>query len=207
MTFARKSYLSNIQNIKISDSENSSSWRVLRYFAAVLVFSASLTLSAHAQIPPASQFLPEGFQVVTEINRANLVHIEAKKSNSNFPKPHMDRGIVLAINWNPNPGATRILEMVASQPQDSSTEIVGVARDEPVGKLQHKSGVLEWRKIITPWVGSGDAPDLVTLNGSWIGVFSDGLLGISISNFTGSKEQALIMMDSVLEHVTRFRRR
>lgn len=207
MTFVRKSHLPDIQNSKISDSENSSSWRVIRYFAAVLVFCASLTLSAHAQLPPSSQLLPEGFQVVTEVNQANLVHIEAKKPNSNFPKPHMDQGIVLAINWNPNPGASRIVEMVARQPQDSSVETVGVTRDEPAGKVQHKGGVLEWRKIITPWVGSGDAPDLVTLNGSWIGVFSNGLLGISISNFAGSKEQALAMINRVIEDITKFRQR
>ena len=105
MNLACKLYLPNIQKDKISDRENSCSWRFIKDLAVVSAFCTSLTLSDYAQIPPASQLPQGGFQVVTEINRADMVHIEAKKPNSDFPKAHIGHGIVLAINWSPNPGA------------------------------------------------------------------------------------------------------
>jgi len=81
----------------------------------------------------------------------------------------------------------------------------GITRKEPAGKSRYRGGILTWRKVIIPWVGSGNAPGLVTWRGSWVGTGFDGLLGASISNFVGSKEEAFTLIDGVIDKITKKR--
>lgn len=167
----------------------------------VPMFYMSTAIVAAAQLPPAAQVLPAGFKVIAERNLGGSSMIEATKPNENFSKPHMDQGIRLGVSWISNPMAATTLEMMAKQSEEPAGQTMGMTREEPAGKQRYRGGVLTWRKVITPWVGSGNGPDLVTWSGSWVGAGSGGLLGVSISNFVGSKEAALGLIDGVLDKI------
>jgi hypothetical protein len=156
---------------------------------------------AFAQLPPAAQVVPPDFKVTVERNLGGAIMIEATKPNAGFPKAHMDQGIRLGVSWMPNPMAATTVDMLAKQPEDPAGQSMGVTRSEPAGKQRYRGGVLTWRKITTPWVGSGDAPDLVTWDGSWVGAGSGGLIGVSVGFFVGSKEAALALIDGVLDKI------
>jgi hypothetical protein len=168
-----------------------------------LAWWLGLTAASQAQAPAFSKMLPEGFTVVTERNQAHLVLVEATKSNANFPKPHSDQGIVIGITWSPNPAASTVVKTLAGQPEDPVGPATGVTREEPSGRMPYRNGVLTWRKAITPWVGTGEAPDLITWRGAWVGVAFKGLLGIGVSNFFGSREQAQALIDGIIEKVNK----
>jgi len=167
-----------------------------------LMFCIGATMATAAQIPPAAQVLPAGFKVVSEMNQPSMIMFEGSKPNVNFPKNHMDQGIRLGASWMANPMAATSLDMIAKQPEEPGGQVVGSAtREEPAGKSPYRGGVLTWRKVIIPWIGGGSAPDLVTWRGSWVGAGSGGLLGVSISNFVGSKEEALSLITGVIDKI------
>ena len=163
-----------------------------------------VTVAAHAQLPPSAEVLPSGFKVDTERNMGgSMMIISAKKPNENFPKSHMDQGIGLEISWTKNPMAEKLVDMLVKQPEDPAGRSPGsVTREEPCGRKSYSGGVLSCRKVITPWVGGGSAPDLVTWRISWVGKGKDGLVSISINNFCGSKETAIGWIDKIIPKIT-----
>ncbi|HQG92358.1 MAG TPA: hypothetical protein PLN27_11850 [Acidobacteriota bacterium] len=171
-------------------------------FLNCLMFSLLSTV-AWAQLPPSAQVLPAGFKLVDERNLGGTMIIQATKPNENFPKPHMDQGIQLEIMWQNNPAVDQILEILASQPEDPGGQLPGSAtRDEPCGKERYRGGILKCRKSITPWIGGGSGPDLVTWSIGWAGKGLNGLVGVNVHSFYGSKETAMGWIDSVIPKIT-----
>ena len=105
----------------------------------LLIASALLCLSAAAwaQLPPAAEVVPAGFQVTLERDLGGSKVIEATKPNENFPKPHMDQGITLQITWQNNPAADMIVKMLAQQPEEPAGQVPGLG--DPGGALRHPS--------------------------------------------------------------------
>jgi hypothetical protein len=169
--------------------------------AAAACAAESLTAG---KLPPAAQVLPAGFTVVTERDLGGSIIIEGTRANADVPKPHADLGITASCSWSASPMGGRILEMLAQQPEEPAGKIVGsVTREEPAGKLKYKDGVLTWRKVITPWVGSGSGPELVCYRGGWVTFHSGGLLSVGVNNFAGTKEGALALIDEMIQRVVR----
>jgi hypothetical protein len=175
---------------------------------SVPIFTTLLLLSTatFAQLPPAVEVLPAGFKLTEEVNLGASIIIRGTKANENFPKPHMDQGIQIEITWMRNPAADQILEMVVKQPEDPAGRNPGSAtREEPCGVERYRGGVLRCRKVITPWIGGGSGPDLVTWRLGWTGKGPDGLVGVGVNNFVGSKETALAWIDAIIPKITKTR--
>jgi hypothetical protein len=164
-----------------------------------VVSGAAESLTA-GKLPPAAKLLPAGFAVQTERDLGGSIVIEGTRANANVPKPHADLGITASCSWSANPMAERMVEMLAQQPEEPATKAPGsVTREEPAGVVKYKNGVLKWRKVITPWVGSGEGPELVAYRGGWVGAASGGLLSIGVNNFVGSKEGALALIEEMIQ--------
>ncbi len=175
-------------------------WTVPLAIASLLVLSTT----ALAQLPPAAALLPAGFTVTGERNLGGSIFISATKPNENFPKPHMDQGISLEITWMASPMADMILDMAAKQPEDPARQIPGSAtREEPCGVVRYRDGVLKCRKVIIPWIGGGSGPDLMTWRIGWTGKWQDGLVGIGVNNFFGSKDAAMAWIDEIIPKITK----
>jgi hypothetical protein len=168
--------------------------------SAFLCFSAA----AWAQLPPAPDVVPAGFQVTLERDLGGTKIIEATKPNENFPKPHMDQGITLQITWQNNPAAEMIVKMLAQQPEEPAGKVPGSAtREEPCGVQSYRDGVLVCRKVIIPWIGGGSGPELVTWRISWTGKGQNGLVGVNFNNFHGGKETAMAWIDAIIPKITK----
>lgn len=163
---------------------------------AVIVFGAP---AANAQVPAAASVMPAGFKIVSDQKMGEAIIAEGRKPNDACPKPHSDPEIHIGYSWRPNPAAEQTVAMLARVPEEPAGTSMGVTRSEPAGKLAYRGGVLIWRKYITPWVGAGRAPDLVLIDGSWVGVAATGLLGVSVNSFCGTKEAALGWIDGILD--------
>lgn len=171
-----------------------------------LIASALLCLSAAAlaQLPAAADVVPAGFQVTGERDLGGSKFIQATKSNENFPKPHMDQGITLEITWMNNPSAERIVQMLAQQPEKPAGQVPGsMTREEPCGIQAYRDGVLVCRKVITPWIGGGSGPELVTWRISWTGKGQNGLVSVNINNFYGAKETATAWIDAIIPKINK----
>jgi hypothetical protein len=180
--------------------------RYLAGFTALFGLLFTISMAAFAQLPPAAEVLPAGFQLLGERNLGGSMFIDAKKPNENFPKPHMDQGIKLEIAWTNQPMAAMVLEMAAKQPEDPAGRSPGSAtREEPCGRQRYREGVLSCRKVIIPWIGGGSGPDLVTWRIGWTGIgpTSTGMVGININNFHGSKETAMGWIDTIIPKITK----
>jgi hypothetical protein len=166
---------------------------------AVLLMSSV----AFAQLPPAAQVLPQGFKADGEVNLGATLLIQGTKPNENFPKPHADQGIQLEITWMNNAAVDQILEMLADQPEDPAGRNPGSAtREEPCGTERYRGGVRRCRKVITPWIGAGKGPDLVTWRIGWSGKGQKGgLVGVSINNFFGPRETAWAWIDAIIPKI------
>jgi len=171
----------------------------LSFGAALLLSLACAVTPAVAQVPPAASVFPPGFKILSDKQYGPALVAEAGKANDACPKAHSDPGIRIGYSWQPNPAAAQSVAMIAQQPEEPAGQSMGMTRSEPAGKGSHRGGVLTWRKAITPWVGSGTAPDLVLIDGSWVGAVSGGLLGVSVSRFCGTKEAALAWIDGMLD--------
>ncbi len=164
----------------------------------------SLSMAAAAQLPSSAEILPAGFKVTAERNLGGIMLITATKPNENFPKPHMDQGANLEISWQVSPMADMILEMAAKQPEDPAGRNPGsAAREEPCGVERHLEGVLKCRKVITPWIGGGSGPDLVTWRIGWTGKGQGGLVSVSLNNFFGAREAAIALIDTIIPKITK----
>lgn len=164
-----------------------------------------LSPAAFAQLPPAADILPPGFKVTVDRNLGGSQIVNGIKPNENFPKPHADQGIVLEISWMNNPAVDRMLDMLAAQPEDPARQIPGSAtREEPCGRERYRDGVRQCRKVITPWIGGGSGPELVTWRIVWTGKGPQGgLLSASVSNVYGSKEAAQAVIDAVILNIAK----
>jgi len=168
----------------------------------VLIICLLVSTAAYAQLPPSAKVLPPGF-VGAETNLGGTMLIEATKPNENFPKPHSDQGIKLQITWQKQPAADMILDMLAKQPEEPAGRITGSAtREEPCGIRPYRDGVLLCRKVLTPWIGAGRFPDLVTWRITWTGKGSGGLFTVEINNFFGAKETATGWIDELIPKIT-----
>jgi hypothetical protein len=172
-----------------------------------LVASALLCLSATAlaQLPPAAEVVPAGFQVTGERDLGGSKFIEATKPNENFPGGFLDQGIKLEITWMNNPAAEMIVQMLAQQPEQPAGRLAGSAtREEPCGIQAYREGVLVCRKVIMPYIGSGTGvPDLVTWRIAWTGKGGNGLVSVNINNFHGAKETATAWIDAIIPKITK----
>ncbi len=170
-------------------------------FAAAIL---ALSVTAYAQLPPAADVVPAGFTVTVERDMGGSKVINANKPNENFPKAFQDDGIKLEITWMNNPAAGRIVDMLAKQPDEPARQVPGsLIQEEPCGTQPYRDGVLRCRKVIMPYVGSGQADPLVTWRVSWTGQGQGGLLSVGVSNFFGSKEAATALIDAVIPKITK----
>lgn len=169
--------------------------------SALLCFPAA----ALAQLPPAADVIPAGFQVTLERDLGGTKVIEATKPNENFPGGFLDQGIALQITWQNNPAAEMIVKMLAQQPEEPAGRNPGSAtREEPCGIQAYRDGVLVCRKVIMPYIGSGTGvPDLVTWRLGWTGKGQNGLVGVNINNFHGARETAMAWIDAVIPKITK----
>ncbi|MEI6669431.1 MAG: hypothetical protein WCP29_14870 [Acidobacteriota bacterium] len=157
---------------------------------------------AHAQLPPAASLLPPGFTLEAERSFGPATTITAVKPNENVPKPHQEYKIQLTIGSNGMPGTERNVEMLFAVPEEPAKQDPGsVSRSEPCGKHRYRGGVLTCRKQITPWVGTGKAPDLVMLTVNWVVATPSGLVAIGVANFVGARETAVGWIDSIADKI------
>lgn len=169
--------------------------------AALAALGLALAPSgAAAQLPPAAELVPAGFKVEVDQNLGGSRIIKATKPNENYPKPHMDYGIELNIMAMPMPmGVEQMLEMALAGPEEPAARTPGSAtRTEPCGKERYQGGVLICQKSITPWIGSGKAPDVMTWDVSWQGKGPNGLVTAGITRFYGSREAAVGVLDAII---------
>ena len=178
--------------------------RVEKAISSLVAFFV-VSISAFPQLPPASEVVPPGFKVTMERDLGGSKIITATKSNDNLPKPHMDLGITLEVSWQNIPAADMVLEMAANQPEDPAGQIPGSAtREEPCGNIRYRGGVLRCRKVITPWIGAGQGPDLETWRIGWTGKGpAGGLVGVSFNFFYGSKESLMAWIDAIIPKITK----
>ena len=161
-----------------------------------------MPVASLAQLPPAATLLPPGFTLETERSFGPATMISAVKANEKVPKPHQDNKIRLSIGSNGMPGAEERVEMMADGPEDPARKVPGsVTRDEPCGKQRYRGGLLTCRKSITPWVGSGNAPDLIMLTVNWVVATPTGLVNIGVSNFVGAKATAVGWIDDIADKI------
>lgn len=167
---------------------------------------AALLLPAvvFAQLPPATDLVPPGFKLEGERNLGGSVFVTATRPNDSVPRPHADLGITLEITWMNTPAVDQILELVAAQPEDPAGQAPGSAtREEPCGKEAYRGGIFTCRKVITPWIGSGDGPDLVTWRLGWTGKGQKGgMVGVGINNFCGSPATARAWIDAIIPKIS-----
>lgn len=162
-----------------------------------------VSAAARAQLPPAAELLPPGFKVVEERKMTGIVSIRAERPDEKSAKGDTVEGVKLEIGWQRQPMVDRIFEMMANQPEAKASENPMSGREEPCGKQRYRGGVLTCRKLITPWIGTGNAPDKVTLRLMWQGKDPEGFITITIGNFSGPKETAMGWMDTMIPKVTK----
>jgi hypothetical protein len=175
---------------------------VLTAAALMVAMSLLATAEARAQLPPAATVLPKGFTVTNEQKFGSTVMVEATKANEDFPQGHTDHGISFSYSYSPNPMVAQMVEMMASAPEEPASS-QGLIHDEPCGKQRYKGGVLTCRKTTSPYVGAGNAPDLVTWNVSWMRAAPGGLVGVSVSHLVGGKETAVGWIDNFVSNMDR----
>jgi hypothetical protein len=159
--------------------------------------------SADSKLPPAAKVVPAGFTVTGDQDLGATRVIEGTKPNVDVPKPHSDPGLTARCIWMSNPAAAQIVGMIEQQPEEPAAQSPGSAtREEPAGKSTYRDGVLTWRKVITPWIGSGHGPDLVTFRGAWIKALAGGYVTLEVDHFVGTKEGALALLDEMIGNVT-----
>lgn len=173
----------------------------------VLLFAAgifALAATVHAQLPPAAEIVPAGFQLLGEQDLGGTKLIEATKPNENFPKAFQDQGIKFQVTWQNNPMADMVLDMLAKQPEDPAAQSPGAAIwTAPCGKQVYRDGVLRCVKTTMPYIGSGKADPLVTWEVGWTGKSKGGIVGISVSFLYGSKEAAMALIDAAIPKITK----
>jgi hypothetical protein len=178
----------------------------MRRMTRLLFVTVLLLLSApiFAQLPPATDVVPAGFQAEPERDLGGTKVITARKPNENFPKAFLDPGIELQITWQNNPAADMIVNMLAQQPEEPAGQVTGTSmREEPCGIERYRGGVLTCRKVIMPYIGSGKADPLVTWRVSWTGKGADGLVTIGVNNFFGAKETITGWFDAIIPKVAK----
>ena len=154
-----------------------------------------------AQLPPAADLLPSGFQIVNEFAQEGVQVLEATHQNSNYPPSGADLGITLNVGWQVNPMAGMMLEYIMDAPE-SPPSALGLTKDEPCGKSRYRGGILTCRKNTIPWEGEMPGTDVVTWSLVWQTSTDTGLLGVSMHNFYGSREGATSLIDSVIDKLT-----
>jgi hypothetical protein len=163
---------------------------------------------AAGQSPPNSlPQPPPGFKVLEDGPSAAAMKaagiqdgVRSEKPNSNWPNCTSDPKILFNYGWTTQPGADKFVEMVAQGPEEPATE-AGMIRTEPAGKRRHKGGVLVWRKTMTPVVGTiGECREdpMVTHDGSWVGMASGKLIGVSVNRLYGSRETGQAWIDEYI---------
>ncbi len=155
--------------------------------------------TALAQVPPAATIFPAGFKIEADKQYGPAIMAEASKPNDDCPKAYADPGIRATYGWQPNPAADRLVAMMAKGAEEPAGRSMGITRTEPAGKSAYRGGVLTWRRAVTPWIGSGNAPDLVLIDGSWVGAVATGLLSVGVNRYCGTKESALAWIDGMLD--------
>jgi hypothetical protein len=172
---------------------------LLSRMGLLVIVSCVAATAASAQVPPAAAVIPPGFKIEVDKQYGEAMMAEAVKPNTACPKAHTDPQIHIGYSWQPNPAAEQTVQIIAQQPEDPPSQTF--PKTEPAGKGSHRGGVLIWQKTTMPWIGSGKAPDLVTIGGAWVGSFGGGLLGVSVNRLCGSKEEALAWLDGMLDKV------
>jgi hypothetical protein len=167
--------------------------------AAVFVLLLAAAAGAQTPAPPAASVFPPDFKIVGDHRFGEAVLGEATKANSACPKPHSDPQIRLTYSWQPNPVAAQMLDLLAKSPEDPPSTTS--PRTDPAGKGPHRGGVLTWHKTTVQWIGSGQNPDMILVDGTWVGVLGDGLLGVGVRGLCGSQAQAIAWIDSMVDKV------
>lgn len=167
---------------------------------AAALLAAGVATSARAQVPAGKGVVPDGFKITVDQTSGPAVLVEARKPNTACPRPHSNPDIVAGYSWQPNPAVQQTMAIIEQAPEDAPSDF-GATKIEPAGKLPYRGGVLRWKKSTTPWIGSGKGEPLVTYSGGWVGPFNGGLLGVSIGTMCGPKENALALIDGMLDKV------
>ena len=148
---------------------------------------------------------PVGFQAspaspsVAAMKAAGVADsMEAMKPNAGWPGCIVDPKVQFTYGWSVV-GSAMNIAMMAQAPEDPASVTAGI-RDEPAGKTKYKNGVLQWRKVTMPAVGT-NCKDIVLYNGSWAGWVSDKMIGVGVSNLYQAKEPGQAWIDEYIDKV------
>lgn len=190
---------------------------------ALAAFGATLLASsaAYAQLPPAADLLPPGFNVVQQSNIGPMTVVAAQKPNEGLPQAWAHVKIELKYSvtkWAPDEDATaediegmkELFEETMAQyldaPQEADKRQPGSPmRYELCGKERYRNGVLTCQRYIeryTGGVGNEKVPDLVTYDLNWMGKSEAGSVAISIFHYSGTKETALGWIDAIVSRIS-----
>jgi len=92
---------------------------------------------------------------------------------------------------------------MAQAPEDPVSTVAG-AKDEPAGKQRYKNGVLWWRKVTQPAVGSSSScseTGVVLYSGHWVGYLSGKMISITVTNLYGSKGAGQAWIDEYIDRM------
>jgi len=167
-----------------------------------------------AAFPAASQSLPApppGFEADAGAARmwANMRAagaadgVMATKPNNDWPNCFIDPKIRFEYGWTSSPGADKSLALMAQAPEDPVSTVAG-AKDEPAGKQRYKNGVLWWRKVTQPAVGSSSScseTGVVLYSGHWVGYLSGKMISITVTNLYGSKGAGQAWIDEYIDRM------
>jgi hypothetical protein len=144
---------------------------------------------AAAQLPPPEQLLPPGFELDPAPAPAGMYTFEATMPQE-FPPAFMslDSRIQLTCSFTPMRTAPIVVQMMAAEPEDEASRI-GMSTIEPAGKEAWEDGVIAFSKTTVPWIGEGQADDLVTWEGHWAGAVDGRLLAVAVRNALGGTEE------------------
>lgn len=177
-------------------------------------FVLGLGLAMCAAIPAVCQSLPAppaGFEadagaasMWARMRAAGAADgVMATKPNSDWPNCFSDPKIRFEYGWTSSPGADRSLALMAQTPEDPATTVAG-AKDEPAGKQKYKNGLLWWRKVTQPAVGSSSScaeSGVVLYSGHWVGYLSGKMISISVANLYGSKGAGQAWIDEYIGRI------
>ncbi len=156
------------------------------WILAVGVCLASLAAGSQPEPPLAK--LPPGFVVGTKMIYPNQVGFDAKKPHNAKSCINVDPDIHLGYSWTAMTQAAAQMSMTAMINQEQESSDIGGLKTQPDGKEPFENGTLLWTKSSRLQIGT-NCPAWVTYRGTWVGVVSDGLLMISVSNVPKSKDQ------------------
>ncbi len=162
-------------------------------FVACFIF-----LAVNSQPEPPLTKLPPGFVVSTKMIYPTQISIEAMKPHNAKSCIFVDPDIHLAYSWTAMTEAAAQMVAAGMITQEQESSDIGGLKTQPDGKEQFENGTLVFTKSARLQIGT-HCPAWITYKGTWVGVASDGLLAVSVSNVPGSKENIKGWVEAMLK--------